>query len=120
MKNEDLLYFKDNDGYKRIFMKIYEKYRSLGRIGGTVTLDSATSAEREILSSHLRQDYSRMSSVTFKVNDFEDSLKHTRFADYTLKEILEAYFDEPLISRGEEARRFQRERNAFFCEIMER
>ncbi|HZJ56812.1 MAG TPA: TIGR02679 domain-containing protein, partial [Clostridia bacterium] len=85
---EDLIYFKDNPGYRRIFNGIYKKYRSLGRLGGTITLRGLTRDEKNVLSSHLRRDYSRKSSASFSVNAFVESLGHTRFNLYSLEEIL--------------------------------
>ncbi|HZJ83293.1 MAG TPA: TIGR02679 family protein [Clostridia bacterium] len=118
MKNkEELAYFKKNLGYKRIFRGIYGRYRSLGRLGGRVTLRNLTNEERDILSSHLKRDYSRKQSASFSVKLFEESLMHTRFAQYSLEEILEWYFGVDLISKAEEEVRYLAQRDRVFQDL---
>jgi len=114
-----LAYFKENSGYRRIFQGIYNRYRSLGRLGGTVTIRNLTPDEKEVLSSHLRRDYSRKKSASFTVKDFEESLQYTRFASYSLKEILQWYFGVDLISKAEEEQKFYNERKSFFERLLE-
>ena len=67
-----------------------------------MTLNNLTLEEREVISNHLRIDMSNKQQVNFAVRDFEDSLSITRFAEFTLEEILAAYFDTELISKKEE------------------
>ena len=119
MKQVDVRFFKMNPGYGRIFKAILERYRSLGRIGGRVTLNNLTLEEREVISNHLRIDMSNKQQVNFAVRDFEDSLSITRFAEFTLEEILAAYFDTELISKKEEISVLKRERSTFFEALVE-
>lgn len=115
----DLAYFKEKPGYRRVFEGIYNRYRALGRLGGTVTLRNLTSDEKDVLSNHLRKDYSRKGSASFAVKDFEESLQHTRFASYSLGEILEWYFGVDLVSKAEEEQKFFNERREFFKRMLE-
>ncbi len=116
MLADEMQFFHKQKGYKRIFTAIHDRYRSLGRMGGRVTLTNLTSAEREVLSNHLRRDFTKQNRASFGgVREFAVSLEMTRFADYSLEEILAAYFSvEELITAKEEARRFSRERREFF------
>ncbi|MDD4570351.1 MAG: hypothetical protein PHE70_09525, partial [Tepidanaerobacteraceae bacterium] len=59
MKKENLEFFKVNKGYYRLFLAFRGKYKSLGRIGGTVKITNLTPEEKEVLSNHFRKDYSR-------------------------------------------------------------
>lgn len=117
MTREDIEYFRQHEGYRRIFKAIRAKYYSLGRFGGTITLKRVTTEEREVLTSYLRDDFFLKDDVTFNVREFEASLKNTRFHIYTLKEILENYFGEPLATRREEVERFERQQKEFFTSL---
>jgi uncharacterized protein (TIGR02679 family) len=114
MKQEDLNFFKDNRGYRRLFEAFRKKYKSLGRIGGSVKLINLSPEEKEILTSHFRKDYTRQTSVDVSLLKFEESLKNTKFEGYTLKEILEAYFGEPLTGKKEDEETFQVQKKQFF------
>lgn len=110
----DMRYFKENSGYRRIFKGILDKYRSLGRMGGSVTLRSLTDNERSVLGSHLRRDYSKKDWATFSVKAFEESLADTRFGKYSLEEILGWYFGKGVMSKAQEESLFLKERDSFF------
>jgi uncharacterized protein (TIGR02679 family) len=117
MNREELEYFKKRNGYHRIFQAIREKYRSLGRIGGVVKIDNLRDDEKEILMNHLKKDYSKKKSANIDVAKFEESLKYTRFDEYTLIEILEHYFGEKLTSKKEDLDEFIKQREEFFNEL---
>lgn len=113
MKKENLEFFKVNKGYYRLFLAFRGKYKSLGRIGGTVKITNLTPEEKEVLSNHFRKDYSRRNSAQVSVLAFEKSLDNTRFSSLTLKDILEAYFNEPLTGKKEDKRTFKLQQNRF-------
>ena len=115
MNRDDLEFFRENPGYKRVFAAILGRYRSLGRLGGTVRLTNLTLEERNVLSNHLRRDLSKHKQVSFAVQDFARSFEMTRFAHYPLEEILAAYFGVELTTAKEETQRFLEERGDFFA-----
>ncbi|MCR4430925.1 MAG: TIGR02679 family protein [Tepidanaerobacteraceae bacterium] len=114
MKQEDLNFFKDNRGYRRLFEAFRKKYKSLGRIGGSIQLSNLSREEKEVLTNHFRKDFTRQSSACVSLLKFEESLKSTRFECYSLKEILEAYFGEPLTGKKEDQEAFRVQRDRFF------
>ncbi|MDI3481257.1 MAG: hypothetical protein PWQ97_912 [Tepidanaerobacteraceae bacterium] len=114
MKQEDLNFFKENKAYHRLFEAFRKKYKSLGRIGGSVKLTSLSPEEKEMLMSHFRENYAKRTSADVSLQKFEESLKSTRFEGYTLKEILEAYFGEPLTGKKEDEEVFRVQRDRFF------
>jgi len=118
MKKEDLDFFKANKGYHRLFLAFREKYKSLGRIGGTVKLTNLTPEEKEVLSSHFRKDYSHRSSAGVSVLAFERSLENTRFDGLALKDILEAYFNEAMTGKKEDEKVLELQRNRFFSTLL--
>jgi uncharacterized protein (TIGR02679 family) len=117
VKTADLEFFRQNPGYERVFCGILARYRSLGRLGGTVTLSNLTTEEREVLSNHLRRDLGRQKKASFMVQEFARSLEVTRFAHYSLEEILAAYFEIELTTAKEEAERLATERSDFFASL---
>ncbi|HBG01635.1 MAG TPA: hypothetical protein DDW87_08695 [Firmicutes bacterium] len=113
----DLEFFRHNPGYERVFRGILARYRSLGRLGGTVTLSNLTTAEREVLSNHLRRDLSKQKTVSFAVQEFSRSLEVTRFAHYSLEGILASYFEIELTTAKEDAERFAAERSELLVSL---
>ena len=114
MHGDDLRYLREHQGYKRLLLGVAERYRSLGRFGGTVVLRDLTAAEQQVLSWHFRRDYSGQTRASVSVAKFAASLADTRFAAYSLQEIVEAYLGQPLTTKQAELERFEREREAFF------
>ncbi len=117
LKKDDLEFFRQNPGYGRVFEGILARYRSLGRLGGTVTLSNLTTVERQVLSNHLRRDLSKQKTVSFAVQEFSRSLEVTRFAHYSLEEILSSYFEFELTTAKEEAELFAEERREFLLSL---
>nr|WP_246110681.1 TIGR02679 family protein [Thermosediminibacter litoriperuensis] len=111
-------YFKSHSGYKRLFTAFRERYRSLGRVGGSVRLVNLTPEEKEVLSAHFRRDYSRAYEATVGLLAFEESLKGTRFEEYSLLQLLEAYFGSPLTCKREEEDAFLKAKEHFFGELL--
>ncbi|MGI6235842.1 MAG: TIGR02679 family protein [Christensenellales bacterium] len=118
MKKEDLDFIKAKKGYHRLFLGFRKKYKSLGRIGGTVKLTNLTSEEKEVLSSHFRKDYSGRHSAGVSVLAFERSLENTRFYGLALKDILEAYFNEAMTGKKEDEKALELQRNYFFSTLL--
>lgn len=117
--DECIAYFKNNIGFKRPLMKLREKYRSLGVLGGTITLDKLTQQEKEALGGFLKRSYTNQKSTTIKVEAFERALLGTRFEELKLIDIVEGYFNEKLISKKNERSLYEEERAAFFKEAIE-
>lgn len=118
---DSLQFFKDNEGYERIFSAIYARYRSLGRLGGTVTIADLTPAEKAVLSNHLLRDMGRLTEISFGVQEFAASLKITKFARFSLEEILAFYFAlDELSSAKEDAERFTAQRAEFFAALLKK
>lgn len=93
-------YFKERSAYKRIMEEMLRKYRGLGRVGGRVSLNDATEAECQAVRSFFGRSFS--SPLEFKLQEFEDALQSTPYRGVSLPELLEAYFDSPILTRREE------------------
>ncbi len=113
-------YFKREKGFHRLLNQFISKYRSLGRIGGSVKLEALTDAEREALSSLLRRDYSKQKSAAVALEDFEKALQRTRFSGIGLKELLEGYQGEDILTRAAMENRYQSQKKLFWQTLYDR
>lgn len=105
MMNEALNYFQEDSGFESLFILFKKKYESLGRIGGTVKVDGFNETELIAIARFFGITLVEVKKKgTISLIDFEKQLKRTRFSNIDLKELLEAYFKEPLISNKERKR----------------
>lgn len=104
-------YFRKRTVYKKVFQGFRERYKSLGYLGGTVRLTKLSPEDRQYLGGFMKKDYTENQTITLSFQSMEKALKNSRFASLELKDILEAYFDEPLISQKEMRQQKQIEDN---------
>lgn len=70
---EAVQYFREQKGFARLALLFVDKYRSLGRCGGTVRLTSLTGSEREFLGHIFRRDYGRQQSAVVSLEKFQQA-----------------------------------------------
>lgn len=94
--------FKSSSLYKKLFLEFKKKYESLGRIGGTISLIKYSDKEIDELAEFfgIRPDI-LFDKRKVTLIQFEKQLKTYRFNDIGLKELLELYFEESLVSNKE-------------------
>jgi uncharacterized protein (TIGR02679 family) len=117
---EAVQFFKKETGFHRLLALFIQKYRGLGRVGGSVKLQSLSPAEKEALSSFFRKDYSKQKSATISLEQFEKALESTKFSGVDVKELLEKFHGQPLFSKVEEVERFLQKREAFFKSLSQK
>lgn len=110
-------YFRSNIGFKRVFMKIREKYKALGKIGGTIKLEGLTQEEKEALTGFLKKNYFK-NSVTIRMESFQKAFEHTPFKGLELIAVLNCYFEEEIITKAIEKDIFERNKEVFFENII--
>lgn len=98
MMDEALSFFRDDPAYRRLFSLFKKKYKSLGRIGGTVKL--TTFKDQELLTIARFFGATQLKGA-ISLTQFEQQLERTKFEGIGLKRLLENYFDEPLVSNKE-------------------
>lgn len=113
-------YFKQEKGFHRLLNQCIKKYQSLGRIGGSVMLETLTDVEKDALSSLLRQDYSKQKSATVALVDIEKALQNTRFSDIGLKELLDGYKGEDILTRAAIENRYQSQKELYWQALYDR
>ncbi len=112
-RKECLAYFQQNKGFDRAFRLMRRKWESLGRTAGTVRLSRCSEGERRALESLLGRTCPG-TDLAFSLTEFETALAETRFQGISLKELLELYFGEPLISNKERQTAKKERLQAFF------
>ena len=116
---ECIRYFRRRKIYDRLFVKVAEKYRSLGRFGGTVRLSGLCTEDCRQLGGFFQKDYEGQKTVTISAAAMEKALAGSRFAGLSWEDILQGYFGRELVGRKEQKRQENEERERFFAEIME-
>src|SRR5436305_5689035 len=90
----------------RLLEALYQKYITLGRIGGQVTLKDSSHEERREIASFLNKALPPQSDITVRLNDFQQALLASNFV-CGLPELLVALFpDRPHLTNPQ--RREQR------------
>ena len=111
---ECIQYFKEEPGLSRLLQKLIDKYRSLGRMGGSVRLTELKEHEEQALSSFFRKDYGKQASATISFSAFEQALTQTKYADLTIIEIFEALEGKKIQTNSQQQLLNEREKHAFF------
>nr|WP_295974225.1 TIGR02679 family protein [uncultured Bacillus sp.] len=118
--SDRLQVFYEEPGFIKLLALFKEKYRSLGRIGGTVSIAAFTREEVESIAGFLGEsaDHMRMKGK-LSLADFERELRQTIFADYTLIQLMEEVFQESIITKQEEQDFSKQMEQAFFQRLRE-
>jgi len=106
-------YFKSDRGYERPMQLIRKKWKSYGRAAGTVVLKNATEQERQALQKFMGVAYHEQ-EVEFTLAAWEKALKESRYAQVTLKQLLEGYFQESMETNQALKQQEQEERAEFW------
>ena len=100
--------------FQKLFDAISKKYRSLGRVGGTVKLRGLSLEERAALTGFLGRDCRDRIEVAIKLQEVDEILQQSRF-ELALPEFLSLYFGAEIVSHKEAAFLEGRKWDAFFA-----
>nr|WP_231784281.1 TIGR02679 family protein [Lentibacillus sp. JNUCC-1] len=101
-----------------MFKQFRKKYESLGRIGGTVPTSVLTAEELEEIASFFGVPAERLKRKKgISMLAFAEQLEQTRFAGTDFKALLDAYFDETIISKRAEREQKAQATQQFFVEL---
>lgn len=90
-------YFKSQKAYDRCFEEFRKKWRSYGKAAGRITLKQASEEERRAVGGVIGKVFYE-ETIRFSFSEFEQGLQKTRFAPISMREVLEEYFGEALIT----------------------
>lgn len=116
---ECIRYFRQRKIYDKLFVKVADKYRSLGHFGGSVRLSGLCAEDCRQLGGFFQKDYEGQKTVTISASAMEKALADSRFAGLSWEEILRGYFGRELVGRKEQKQKDKEERERFFEEIIE-
>lgn len=97
-------YFRSRPGYRRILAALLKKYRSYGRLAGTIRLDDAAQEECDALRGLFGRPFSppvRLQAAQFEAALQTGCFQGVSLKGVSLKEALEVYFDTEIRTRGE-------------------
>jgi uncharacterized protein (TIGR02679 family) len=110
--------FREEPGFLKLFTLFKGKYRSLGRIGGTVSIQSFSYNEVESIAGFLGQSVDvLLEKGKVSLPAFEKELSQTGFADYSLIQLLEEVLAESIITKNEESSMEEEKVKQFFQKL---
>ncbi|MDQ0243254.1 uncharacterized protein (TIGR02679 family) [Bacillus fengqiuensis] len=113
--NNDVQIFQEEPGFLPLFTLFKEKYRSLGRIGGTVGIGHFSREEVESIAGFLGLSVDvLLEKGKVSLLAFEKVLLHTPFAHYSFIQLLEEVLQEPILTKNEEQGIVQEKEKYFF------
>ncbi|WP_214890496.1 TIGR02679 family protein [Exiguobacterium sp. s142] len=111
-------YFRASTGFLRLFEQFRNKYASLGKVGGSVSVQSFKDDELEAIARFFGDDVASIRlKKTVTLRAFEKKLQTTKFEGVTLLELLEAYFGETLVTKQEALVQLEGQRAERFREL---
>lgn len=110
-------YFRGRKAYQRCMKELRKKWKSFGKAAGSITLKDTTGEERRAIGGILGKAFYDQ-DICFSFAEFEQGLQKTRFAPVDMKEVLEAYFGEKLSTNQGEKEEQEKEKSAFFNDIL--
>ena len=115
---ECVAYFKKSSAFQKLLEGFWDKYRSLGHWGGTVILKGLSREDKAALSGFLPKDFIGRQDVRITAVQMEKALKSTRFAELEWQEILEQYFEKPLVTKKADLAAKRTEKETFFDSLL--
>lgn len=112
-------FFKSDKGYKRVFEELRKKWISYGRTAGNIEIKNPSAEEINAVKRFLGKNIDE-EKIKFKMKEFEKALKESSFGEIELKELLEEYFQEKIITNKEKESMAISEKERFFQKIIER
>lgn len=118
--NDKVQVFCEEPGFIKLFILFKEKYRSLGRMAGTISIQSFSKEEVESIAGFLGQSADTiLEKGKISLLSFEKELAQTGFADYSLIRLLEEVLQESILTKNEESGKEVEKEKRFFQELSE-
>jgi uncharacterized protein (TIGR02679 family) len=116
--NNKFQILREEPGFIKLFNLIKEKYRSLGRIGGTVSISDFSLEEIDSIAGFLGQSAPAiLEKGRISLLSFEQELSQTVFSDYALVQLLEEVLQESIFTKQEEQVQEKENDQTFFQKL---
>ncbi|HBY21461.1 MAG: TIGR02679 family protein [Clostridiales bacterium GWE2_32_10] len=119
MQKECIKYFKNTPAFKRLLEGLRKKYESLDGIGGNIHIRNLSMAERETFSGFFREDFYNKKNANIPVKKIQKALDNSRFKGVLLKDIIDDYFGEEVVSNKQRNENYNRDKEIFFEDILD-
>jgi len=114
---ECIRYFRQRPVYDKLFLKMRDKYRSLGHFGGTVQLSGLTPEECGQLGGFFQKDFAGKEPLRISAAAMSKALENSRFSGLRWEAVLQGYFQEELVGKKEQRLQESILRERFFEEL---
>jgi uncharacterized protein (TIGR02679 family) len=116
--NKKIQVFKEEPGFLKLFSMFKEKYRSLGRVGGTVSLKTFSDVEINSFAGFMgvSKDQLRQKG-SIALLDFEKELANTGLTDYSLLQLIQEILQVTIFTKKEELEQEKKEEEVFFIAL---
>ena len=111
-------YFKQKPVYQRCLTELRKKWENYGKVTGRIVLKEASEEEKRAIGGIVGKIFFE-TDINFTFIEFEQGLQKTNFAPIDIKEVLEAYFGEPILTRQEKKSLVKNEKEIFLNQIYE-
>ncbi|WP_106496596.1 TIGR02679 family protein [Lentibacillus sp. Marseille-P4043] len=114
-------FFKSEKAYQSLFEQFRKKYESLGRIGGTIPVRLFSRNELEVIGRFFGMSADKLEAKkSISVVAFEQQLQDTRFQGVSLKQLLDTYFGEVVISKKQLKQNKEEKLHTLLCSLKEK
>lgn len=117
--NELVNYFKERKGFNRLFIELKNKYVSLGRYSGSITLKNITELESEHLSNFFGVRIKANTNFKTSFKEITKKLLETKYKDFNWEELLNNYFEEKILTKLDTKNINNYNEEVFFKEIID-
>lgn len=111
-------YFKNNLGFTRLLTKIYQKYQSLSRFTGSISLSNLTKEESVTLSRFFGNNYQEGANIKVPLKKFISIMSNSKYEDFDLSTLIEEYFNTKLITNKESKLKNEEEEINYYNEFL--
>ncbi len=116
-KLQEAIKYFSAPAFARLVKAMSQRYRNLGRVGGSVRLERLTDAERDALAGVLARDLRHKDTITVRLAEFQQALERTRFAGIDLVEILQGVSGKQLVTLADERQTLAARKDACFVRL---
>lgn len=99
MSEELAKYLKSKKGLNRLIIELKNKYISLGRYSGVVTLKKLTKEESIDISNLLGRRINEGETLKTSYKEITKKILETKYSSFNWEELLNSYFDEKIINK---------------------
>lgn len=95
-------YFVEQKGFDRFINKLYDKYKSLSKISGSIKLSNLNQEEALCLSRLFGVNYQVGENITIQIKRFINIMNNSKYSDFDINTLVGEYLNICLVTKKEE------------------